>query len=212
MFSEKFDTNKSKELELGSIKRWESGQYIIELESKDKFGQLVKDEARTTLFSDIDDMLADKQLFSITHKKSEYQPNETIDLIIATAAKDVTVFIDVEKDHKIINSYKYKLNNNKQTIRIPVTTKDVGGFAVHYSFSAFNSFQSGTSPISVPYPKTELEIETMTFRDKLQPGTDETWSFKIKGPNGDKVSAELLVQLLLNILELKKGVTNLRKK
>ena len=34
MFSEKFDTNKSKELELGSIKRWESGQYIIELESK----------------------------------------------------------------------------------------------------------------------------------------------------------------------------------
>ncbi len=89
------------------MKKWESGQYIIVLESKDKFGQKVKDETRTTLFSEKDDVLADKQLFSITHKQSEYQPNETVELSIATAANNITVFVDVEKDHKIINSYKF---------------------------------------------------------------------------------------------------------
>ena len=195
MYSEEFNTNRNKEIELGSIKRWKSGQYIIELESKDKFDQLVKDEARTTLFSDKDDELADKQLFSITSDKNEYKPNETVELTIASASNDVTVFVDIEKDQKIINSYKYKLNNSKKTIRIPVTTKDVGGFAIHYSYSAYNSFESGTSLINIPYPKTDLEIETLTFRDKLQPGTDETWSFKIKGPKGDKVSAELLASM-----------------
>jgi TonB-dependent SusC/RagA subfamily outer membrane receptor len=76
-----------------------------------------------------------------------------------------------------------------------VTTDDVGGFAVQYSFAYNNSFQSGTETIVVPYPKTDLEIETTTFRDQLQPGTDETWSFKIKGPQGDKVSAELLASM-----------------
>ncbi|NND10561.1 MAG: alpha-2-macroglobulin, partial [Flavobacteriaceae bacterium] len=70
-----------------------------------------------------------------------------------------------------------------------------GGFAIHTSISAFNSYQNGTTPIFVPYPKTDLEIETMTFRDKLQPGTDETWSFKIKGPEGEKVSAEMLASM-----------------
>ncbi len=195
MFSEKFDTNKSKELELGNIKKWESGQYIIELESKDKFGQLVKDETRTTLFSEKDDVLADKLLFSITTNKKEYNPDETVELTIASAANSITVFVDVEKDRKIINSYKFNLNNNKKLIRIPVSTEDIGGFAVHYSFAAFNSFQSGTTPIFVPYPKTDLEIETLTFRDKLQPGTDETWSFKIKGTKNDKVSAELLASM-----------------
>ncbi len=205
MFSEKFDTDKSKEVELGSIKRWESGQYIIKLESKDKFGQLVKDETRTTLFSDKDDTLADKQLFSITHKKSEYQPNDTVELTIASASENLTVFVDIEKDQKIINSYKFNLNNNKKLIKIPVTTKNVGGFAVHYSLSAFNSFQSGTSPITVPYPKTDLEIETLTFRDNLLPGTDETWNFKIKGPKGDKVSAELLASMYDASLDQFKG-------
>ena len=47
----------------------------------------------------------------------------------------------------------------------------------------------------MPYPKTNLEIETLTFRDKLQPGTDETWQFKIKGPYGEKVSTELLASM-----------------
>ncbi len=121
VFSEKFDSNKSKEVELGSIKKWESGQYIVELESKDKFGQLVKDQTRTTLFSEKDDVLADKQLFSITTNKKEYNPNEIVELTIASAANNITVFVDVEKDHKIINSYKFNLNNNKKLIRIPVT-------------------------------------------------------------------------------------------
>ena len=75
------------------------------------------------------------------------------------------------------------------------TKEDVGGFGVNYSFAAFNSYQSGTELISVPYPNTELNIETTTFRDKLKPVQDETWSFKIKGPQGDQVSAELLASM-----------------
>ncbi|MGB6267941.1 MAG: alpha-2-macroglobulin family protein, partial [Olleya sp.] len=42
---------------------------------------------------------------------------------------------------------------------------------------------------------TDLEIETLTFRDKLQPGTDETWSFKIKGTKGEKIASEFLASM-----------------
>ncbi|MGI9550259.1 MAG: MG2 domain-containing protein, partial [Aurantibacter sp.] len=38
-----FDTGEAKEIELGNHKKWLSGKYVIELETKDKFGQEVKD-------------------------------------------------------------------------------------------------------------------------------------------------------------------------
>ncbi|MCF7561174.1 carboxypeptidase-like regulatory domain-containing protein [Sabulilitoribacter multivorans] len=195
VFEKEFDTEKSKEIELGKIKKWQSGTYIITLESKDKFGQLVKDEAKTTLFSDNDKTLADNQLFSITTNKPSYKIGETAIITLASATENLEVTVKIEKDHKIVKTEIIQLKNNKKTISIPVESKDLGGFAVHYSYAAYNSFQSATEIIAVPYPKTELDIETATFRDKLQPGTDETWSFKIKGPQGDKVSAELLASM-----------------
>ncbi|MCP4054010.1 MAG: alpha-2-macroglobulin, partial [Mesoflavibacter sp.] len=195
VFSEEFNTENTKDVKLGNIRKWESGKYLIVLESKDKFGQLVKDETRTTLYSEKDNTVSDNQLFTITTNKDSYQPNDTAIITFGSAATNLTVFIDVEKDNRIINSNKYVINNEKKTIRIPITNKDVGGFAVHYSFAAFNSYTANTLAISVPYPKTDLEIETTTFRDKIQPGTDETWSFKIKGPKGEKISAEILASM-----------------
>ena len=195
VFKEQFDTEKSKSLELGKIKKWQSGQYLITLESKDKFGQVVKDEIKTTLYSKDDNTVADNQLFSISSNKSTYKSGETAILTLASATKNLSITVIIEKNKKVIKTDIIQLNNNKKTISVPVEAKDLGGFVVHYSYAAFNSFQSGTLNISVPYPKTELNIETKTFRDKLQPGTEETWSFKIKGPQGEKVSAELLASM-----------------
>ncbi|GAA3636814.1 alpha-2-macroglobulin family protein [Flavivirga jejuensis] len=195
VFVSSFNTETTKKLNLGKIKKWKSGQYIIILESKDQFGQLVKDEVKTTLYSHADKTIADNQLFNITTNKTSYKIGENALITLGSAAINLSVTVHIEKNHKIIKTHIIQLNNNKKTISVPVTTEDLGGFVVNYSFAAFNSFQSGSSKILVPYPKTELDIETKTFRDKLQPGTSETWSFKIKGPQGDQVSAELLASM-----------------
>lgn len=190
-----FDTKDSKSLKLGKIKKWQSGEYLITLESKDKFGQLVKDEIKTNLFSKDDKAPADNQLFTVSTDKSTYNIGDTAFITFGSAANNVSVTVSIEKNKKIIKTEIIELNADKKTISIPVTQDDLGGFVVHYSLAAFNSFKSGSQAISVPYPKTDLDIETNTFRDKLQPGTDETWSFKIKGPEGEKVSAELLASM-----------------
>ena len=195
VFESAFDTEKSKEISLRNIKRWDSGQYIILLESKDKFGQTVKDETRTTLFSDRDKTLADQKLFRISTNKDQYSAGDVVELTLASAAEDVTVTVSVEKDQDIINTYIVKLNNKKKTLSILVNKEDIGGFAIHYSYAFNNSFSGSSLKINVPYPKSDLEIETSTFRNKLQPGTDETWSFKIKGPKGEKVTAEILASM-----------------
>jgi len=190
-----FDTGKSKEIELKNAKKWISGNYIIELETKDKFGQKVTDKAITQLFANDDKKLSDNQLFKIKTDKDSYKIGDNAKITLLSAAKNLNVTVYIEKGNKIIDKQIINLNNNSKTITVPVTKEDEGGFGLSYSFSAYNSFVNGNVTISVPYPKTDLEIETLTFRDKLKPGTDETWQFKIKGPKGDKVTAEILASM-----------------
>lgn len=190
-----FDTGKSKEILFQNTRKWNSGKYVIELVTKDKFGQEVKDILQTTLFSSGDKKLADNQLFKIKTDKENYSPGEKVKVTLSSNAKDLNVTVTIEKDHKIIDTHLIHLNGNSKSFTVPVSKEDLGGFAISYSYSAYNSFYAANLNIQVPYPSTDLEIETLTFRDKLQPGTDETWSFKIKGPKGDKVAAELLASM-----------------
>ncbi len=195
VFNTTFDTQTSKQIILKSIKKWESGKYIVELETSDEFGQQVIAKAYTNVFSTKEKQLADNALFHIKTDKSNYEVGDVAELSLYTNAPRLFVTVRVEKDGKIVSDKIIQLKNGCETINIPVTADDVGGFSVNYSFAAFNSYQSGKLPISVPYPNSSLAIETMTFRDKLQPGTDERWSFKIKGPQGEKVTAELLASM-----------------
>ena len=195
VFETAFDTEKSKTLELKPSKRWESGIYIAVIETKDKFGQLDKDEAYTTIYSPKDKTLPDAQLFDISLDKEQYNIGETAVLNFGSSARNISVTVTIEKDKKRIDTKIYKLKNSKKHIELPINPNDLGGFVVHYSLAAYNSYVSGRVKVNVPYPKTDLKIETKTFRDKLLPGQDETWSFKIKGPKGDKVAAEVLASM-----------------
>ncbi len=187
-----FDTKKSKEINLEIAKNWRSGTYVIELETKDKFGQLVKDEIQTSLFSFKDRKIADNQLFQIKTDKKNYVAGDIAKVTLLSSAKDLTITVHVEKNHTVVATHLVHLNNNSKTFTVPIKSDDLGGFAITYSFAFQNYFKAGNIVVKVPYPSTDLEIETLTFRDKLKPGSEETWSFKIKGPKGDKVSAELL--------------------
>lgn len=195
VFSTTFDTEKEKIITLKKLNKWKSGQYIIIAESEDKFGQTLKEQIFTSLFSNKDKTIADNQLYEAQLDQTSYDTNSMAKLTLGSAAENITVTVEIEKDGKIIMTQLVALNNSKKTISIPVLESDLGGFAIHTSFAAFNTFKSQSFNVNVPYPKTDLEIETTTFRDKLQPGQDETWSFKIKGSKGDKVSAELLASM-----------------
>ena len=195
VFEENFDTEKSKEIKLAGIKKWISGKYIAVLESKDKFGQEVKDQQKFTIFSTTDKKVADNKLFTINTNKTSYKPKEDVELQIASASKDIAVTVQIERKYKIEKTYVVHLNNETKTLKIPVKKEDIGGFAIKYHFVNYNEFKSGNLLINVPIEKSSIEIETKTFRDKLQPGQEESWSFTIKNDKKDKVTAEVLASM-----------------
>ncbi len=185
----------TKDIPLRNIKKWASGRYILQLDTKDRFGQSVQDIAYINLYDPKEKTIADQQLFEITTNQDSYSIGDTVLLTLSSASKAMSVTVDIEKDKKVIDTKVVQLSNTKKTIKIPVLESDLGGFSLSYSYVNHNGFGNGTIPISVPYPSTALTIETQTFRDKLQPGQPETWRFRIKGPKGDQIAAELLASM-----------------
>ena len=195
VFSNNFDTETSKELILENTKKWISGKYIAVLESKDKFNQTVKDEKRFSIFSSKEKEIADNKLFVANTNKTFYKVGDVVELQIGSASKDITVVVQIEKNHKIIETCLYKLNNKTKTIKIPVKKEDVGGFAIKYHFVNYNDFKSESLIINVPEQQESIDIETNIFRDKLQPGQEETWSFSIKNDKNNAITAEVLASM-----------------
>ena len=195
VFDNSFDTENSKGIDLGKIKSWQQGRYVIELSSTDSFGQEIKSKAFTTVIDSKNKSVYDSQRFTINTDKKTYNTDDTVELSLGSAAQKLIVTLDIEKQGKIVDTKIITLNDVVKIIKIPVNKSDLGGFVVHYSYAFQNGFENNKANIAVPYPKTDLQIETITFRDKLKPGQDETWQFKIIGPKGDKVSAELLASM-----------------
>ncbi len=195
VFTSNFDTETSKEIQLHKYSNWASGKYVVVMESKDKFGQKVTTEKRFTLFSSKQAEVADSELFSIYSDKPNYKIGDTIALTVASASKDITVVLQIEKNFKIVDTKLISLNNEAKTIQIPVTKEDLGGFAIKHHFVNFNYFKSGNMIVNVSKKQESIAIETNIFRDKLQPGQDETWSFTIKNDKNNAVTAEVLAAM-----------------
>ncbi len=195
--TQKSETNSkgTQQLNIEKTSSWESGKYIIELHTKDRFGQEVKDIKYVTLYSPKDKNSSDQQILEITTNQPEYSIGDNAIIKLSSASKDITITIDIEKNHKIIETKFIKLSENSETFSVPITKEDLGGFSINYNFVNYNSHQNGSILIPVPYHPTELSIETKSFRNKLQPNEKETWSFTIKGPKGDKITAELLASM-----------------
>ena len=195
VLSTRFNTENEKNIALGNIKKWDSGKYVAVLKSEDKFGQELKDEAQFTVFSDKDEALADNDLFQITANKTTYVVGDVAEITMSTAAETLVVTVTVEKDQNLIDTQTITLKKDSKKLELPINKSDLGGFVIRYSYAFANSFESGQVAINIPFPQAKLTIETLTFRDKLQPGTDETWSFKFTGENKEKTSAELLASM-----------------
>jgi hypothetical protein len=138
VFSKEFDTEISKEILLRNTKDWVSGKHIVILESKDKFNQEVRDEKRFTLFSSNEKEVADNQLFFINTDKTFYKTGDDVILQIGSASKNITVTVQIEKNHKIIETRLVKLNNTIKTIKIPVKKEDIVCFAIKYHYVNYN--------------------------------------------------------------------------
>ncbi|MCP4218617.1 MAG: hypothetical protein GY765_28545, partial [bacterium] len=197
VFHSNFDTAELKELKVAGIKKWHSGKYLAEMNSKDRYGAPVKDMVYFTLYSPKDKKVPYTQLDWCTLPRTMVEPGEKAVLLVGSSAKNINAFYEIEYRGRIISKKFLDPGNRQKKIEIPIEEKHRGNIGVHLTFIKYNRVFTRSYVITVPWSDRELDISFATFRDKLSPGEKEEWRIKIKAKNGkgEKIAAEMLAGL-----------------
>jgi TonB-dependent SusC/RagA subfamily outer membrane receptor len=195
MIELKFNTATSSEVKWSVNETWAQGSYIAELRTKDKDGNDISEMARFIVQSASGKTALENKVFVLEMDKSSYSIGEIARVKIGSASPDMTIVLCVDKNERDQKLYIERLENNSKEILIPVTAEMEGGFLVSAYGVNFNSFYSESKRVLVSAVREKFEIETLTFKDKLQPGAKQTWSFLIKSENSAHLESELLASM-----------------
>ncbi|MEO8403485.1 MAG: alpha-2-macroglobulin family protein [Chitinophagaceae bacterium] len=196
---EKSDSSKvNSQFSLGN-KQWTAGFYIIEISTKDKNGEDVKDVQYVQLDDEKSNQLSKPQYLWTDHPVPAIEPGQSASLKIGTSADNLFVIQDLDKAKNNlgpVHIYSYiKLNQEKRSISFSATEADRGGYGASWFFVKHNRVYQYNQTINVPWTNKDLSIEYATFRDKTLPGSEEKWKVKISGYKNEKVAAEMLASM-----------------
>jgi uncharacterized protein YfaS (alpha-2-macroglobulin family) len=199
VFEKSDSTRESGEWQVVSGK-YSPGFYVVEVSTKDKNGEEVKDVKYIELFDEKSNQLNRPDYLWTGITKTTVEPGETAMVELGTAADNLFVVHQVDKglvngQQSAANYSFLKLNNQKQTFTFPATEADHGGYGVGWMFIKHNRFYQLSQTINVPWTNKDLTIEYATYRDKTLPGSEEKWKLKITGYKNEKVAAEMLASM-----------------
>lgn len=181
---------------LTGIRGWKVGSYLIEVDAKDESGRSVSVKKHVTIYDpSIQNSGFVNEAYHAEAVKVTAEPGEKASLLLSSALPQARVLMEVEREGKIAVSRWFTLSGKQQLVELPVLEEDRGGIFVHLLCVERGRPHRETITINVPWSNKDLNVEWMSFRDKLQPGDEEEWRLKISGPKGEKVAAQLLTTM-----------------
>ena len=190
-----FNTNQKSVITLAPKKSWLLGKYVAILSTQDSLGNAVEARKYFDLFDSKAKQLSIPELLMIETDKSTYQMDEKVKVRIGSSAPDISVTLDIHRNNAIVETRIIRLSDEIKTVEIPVKNTDKDGFALLYQYVNLNQQGQGTLNLQIAKALPKLEVNTTTFRDKLLPGAEETWSFQVLGENKKAAEAEMLASM-----------------
>jgi hypothetical protein len=179
--------------------KFNPGYYEVEVSTKDKDGNEVKDIEYIELYNEKSNQLT-KPNYLWTQGSNPIEPGEKTSIQLGSSANDLFLIQQIDKttsnrEPEIGNYQTYTLSNEKRSFNFTAKESERGGYGVNYFFVKDNRFYEFNDVIRVPWTNKDLKIEYATFRDKTLPGSKEKWKVKITGYKNEKVAAEMLASM-----------------
>ena len=125
------------------------------------------------------------------------KPGEQVKLqVIEQAGAAYPIYLEWGRDRGIQSKQWLKFDGTSlATSSYAVKEVDRGGIFYQISYILHNRAFSKAYSVAVPYDNKALDVTLETFREKLEPGANETWSIKIRGHEADVVAAEMVASM-----------------
>lgn len=190
-----FDTKKSGTIRFLNVDNWTSGLYKYVAITKDKYGVEVLDETYFTVYHQKSKKPIDNNVFKIIAFSNTIKPGQKASFLLTTAEDHLNIYYNVDFKGKTIKEEWIHLKNEQRQIDFPVMDEHIGTLSFNFIVVKNDRSYHKNYSITVPEPDHHLKISLESFRDKLLPGQDETWTLVVKNAKNEKAQAELLAAL-----------------
>ncbi|SIT98308.1 Uncharacterized conserved protein YfaS, alpha-2-macroglobulin family [Epilithonimonas bovis DSM 19482] len=184
-------------LDLGKL---DTGTYKLQLYNIEG-----KDTIKTEQFFTVWDKKSlgqnQKPFLKVVKPNQDFKRGEKAKAFVYSAIPDalVNVFIQNGKGETVTETKSLKNGILEYETVIP-KDESISRINLQFQLVAYNDIKTESVDLKIADSKDDLKIETVTFRDKLQPGQKEKWTIKISGAEKDsstplRVTAEVLASM-----------------
>mgnify|MGYP006277577855 CR=1 FL=1 len=170
---------------------WETGRYLVELETEDIFGEKVVAREYFTLYSGEAGRIPVSEPLWTHLLQGEGAPGDVSEILVGTALKELHLIFEVTHSNDVVRKEWILLEKEQRKLLLPITENLRGGFTVRLIAVKHNRSYEINYRIDVPYNNKKIGFALETFRDQLKPGEKEQWEIKLTGPEGESVAAEM---------------------
>ncbi|WP_431243105.1 carboxypeptidase-like regulatory domain-containing protein [Flavobacterium sp. P21] len=193
VYSKKVDTEKDKMIPLDFISNYKSGNYKIVFSANDSFKNSI--EATTNFeLTQSNDKYDSSKLFTVQQINDDPKKDGFLELKVTSPISDL--YINTAGNYKstVFFEETYHLQNKELIVKIPLKSEFEKilklTFESVFENQVFNDELSVTLKSEIP----KLEWKAKSLRNKIEPGSNETWSFQLKAENAKK-EAEVLASM-----------------
>jgi hypothetical protein len=172
-----------------------SGKYQLVAETLDSQGRKAEVETNFVLFSAKDKHVPYQTPLWYYQDGKAFQEGKPVTLWVGTSEQDVYLYYDVFTDGKHLESKSMLLNDTLQAFQFTYRPEYGDGINVSVGFVKNFKLYKHEFKIEKPKPDKKLVLKWKTFRDKLRPGSQETWTLNVARSDGTPVSANLLATM-----------------
>jgi uncharacterized protein YfaS (alpha-2-macroglobulin family) len=186
VYTKKVSTLKDKSLVLDFIKNYQSGKYKVVFTTKDDNKNDIEITENFDLTSANDEKAGENEIVTL-HQINEDPKKDGYALVEVKCAVP-NLFLNAEAvfDGNYFYNKKINVNQFNTVLKIPINKLILDSFNIRVETVFENRYFSKEMKVQfkrIIENKNIFEIES--FRNKLEPGSNESWSFKIKQYNGN---------------------------
>ena len=176
------------------------GWHLVEAITIDKEGNEIKDVKYVQIFSKQAGQFNSNNYLFTNNINNSVAIGQAANFLIGTPASDVFLIQQIErKALKSIGENQtefifHSLNKNVKSIKVLPHESDKS-LGVSFVFIKDNRCYTWQQQVYIQPTDNVLDIDVLTYRNKIEPGSKETWTVKIKGPDKEAAAAEVLTSM-----------------
>ena len=176
-------------------KKLASGKYLLEVTASDEHGRPCRAEQELVLFSLKDRVPPVKTVEWFYQDGTQLEETQPVTLYVGSSEKNVHLFYHVYSGNRMLVSDSFVLNEEIRSFDYTWRPEYGDGITVSFGFMKDGIWYSKQVALKRPVPEKKLTLKWEVFRDRLRPGTEETWTMQILDAAGKPADARLLATL-----------------